>query len=197
VSPDAYVQMALQACLLPCTDLPPIEWAVCVRARSSHPSATAQRNMLQHSATRCKTSATCCNTRPTCCKTLQPIALQVAYFRDNAQTFGLTYESSMMRLFRNGARKSPADAKPGGWPDAKPGGRLLGSAGRTETIRSVSAESCAFVRAFASKDKAHTADEKLALLRAACERHAVRTSLCALDRALSTRIGTRLLTRVP
>ena len=85
--------------------------------------------------------------------------------------------------------QSPADAKPGGW--------LLGSAGRTETIRSVSAESCAFVRAFASKDKAHTADEKLALLRAACERHAVRTSLCALDRALSTRIGTRLLTRVP
>ena len=120
---------------------------------------------------------------------LQPIALQVAYFRDNAQTFGLTYESSMTRLFRNGARKSPADAKPGGW--------LLWSAGRTETIRSVSAESCAFVRAFASKDKAHTADEKLALLRAACERHAVRTSLCALDRALSTRIGTRLLTRVP
>ena len=48
------------------------------------------------------------------------MALQIAYFRDQGSKFGLTYEASMTRLFRHG---------------------------RTETVRSLSDKSAAFVRA--------------------------------------------------
>jgi carnitine O-palmitoyltransferase 1 len=69
------------------------------------------------------------------------MALQLAYFRDQGR-FDLTYESSMTRLFRNG---------------------------RTETIRTVSQESCDFVRALENKTKSKK--ELLTMLRAACDQH--------------------------
>ena len=47
------------------------------------------------------------------------MVIQTAYFRDTGGEFALTYEAAMTRLFRNG---------------------------RTETIRSVSKESCETVR---------------------------------------------------
>ena len=62
-------------------------------------------------------------------------------FQDQGR-FDLTYEPAVMRLFRDG---------------------------RTETVRSCSNHSCAFVRAMLNKEK--TAGERLNLLKKACERH--------------------------
>lgn len=69
------------------------------------------------------------------------MAMQLAYFRDQGR-FDQTYEAASMRLYRKG---------------------------RTETIRSVSKESCAFVRAM--DNPSVSADERLKLLRVACEIH--------------------------
>ncbi|KAK9738042.1 Carnitine O-palmitoyltransferase N-terminus [Popillia japonica] len=69
------------------------------------------------------------------------MALQLAYFRD-AGKFSLTYEASMTRLFREG---------------------------RTETVRPCTIESSAWVRAM--EDKGATVDDKIKLLRIACEQH--------------------------
>ncbi|KAI4894588.1 hypothetical protein NFI96_018815 [Prochilodus magdalenae] len=69
------------------------------------------------------------------------IALQLAHFRDKGK-FCLTYEASMTRLYREG---------------------------RTETVRSCTNESCAFVRAM--EDEKQTREEKLRLLRLAAEKH--------------------------
>ncbi|XP_076363442.1 carnitine O-palmitoyltransferase 1, liver isoform-like isoform X2 [Tachypleus tridentatus] len=69
------------------------------------------------------------------------MALQLAYYRD-ARKFSLTYEASMTRLFREG---------------------------RTETVRSVSMESCAWVKAMENPDCSK--EEKCSLLRKACVRH--------------------------
>jgi carnitine O-palmitoyltransferase 1 len=76
------------------------------------------------------------------------MALQLAYFRDQGH-FDLTYESSMTRLFRQG---------------------------RTETIRSLSAQSCAFVKAF--EGKTASKGELQTLLKQACERHQNYTMEC-------------------
>jgi carnitine O-palmitoyltransferase 1 len=75
------------------------------------------------------------------------LALQLAYFRDQGR-FDLTYESAMTRIYR---------------------------AGRTETIRSLSGESCAFVRAM--EDPAESNAARTKLLRAAAERHKVTSNL--------------------
>ncbi|KAG5898086.1 hypothetical protein JTB14_001790 [Gonioctena quinquepunctata] len=69
------------------------------------------------------------------------MALQLAYFRD-AGKFCLTYEATMTRLYREG---------------------------RTETLRPLSLESAAWVRAM-EDDKTSTED-RVKLLRTACERH--------------------------
>ena len=69
------------------------------------------------------------------------MALQVAYF-SVCNRFDLTYEASMTRLFRRG---------------------------RTETVRSLSCESAAFVKALVGKTKSKK--EVIALLREASERH--------------------------
>ncbi|CAG9856114.1 unnamed protein product [Phyllotreta striolata] len=69
------------------------------------------------------------------------MALQLAYYRD-AGKFCLTYEATMTRLYREG---------------------------RTETLRPVSVESVAFVKAM--EDKNSSPEERIALLRAACNRH--------------------------
>ncbi|CAN9505858.1 unnamed protein product [Ophioblennius macclurei] len=68
------------------------------------------------------------------------ISLQLAYFRDRGG-FCLTYEASMTRLFREG---------------------------RTETVRSCSNESCAFIRALESGE---TEDQCRRLFRKASEKH--------------------------
>ncbi|XP_012687850.2 carnitine O-palmitoyltransferase 1, liver isoform isoform X1 [Clupea harengus] len=68
------------------------------------------------------------------------ITLQLAHFRDKGK-FCLTYEASMTRLFREG---------------------------RTETVRSCTQESCAFVRAMMRDE---TREEKLKLLKEAAEKH--------------------------
>uniref|UniRef100_A0A671YA96 carnitine O-palmitoyltransferase n=1 Tax=Sparus aurata TaxID=8175 RepID=A0A671YA96_SPAAU len=68
------------------------------------------------------------------------MALQLAYYRDR-RTFCLTYESSMTRLFREG---------------------------RTETVRSCSNESCAFVQAL---EGGEAADVCRRLFRSASEKH--------------------------
>uniref|UniRef100_H3AEI2 Carnitine O-palmitoyltransferase 1, muscle isoform n=1 Tax=Latimeria chalumnae TaxID=7897 RepID=H3AEI2_LATCH len=69
------------------------------------------------------------------------IALQLAHFRDKG-AFCLTYESSMTRLFRDG---------------------------RTETVRSCTNETCAFVQAMLDTHK--TDKERLSLFRKASEKH--------------------------
>lgn len=69
------------------------------------------------------------------------LALQLAHFRDKGK-FCLTYEASMTRLFREG---------------------------RTETVRSCTNETCAFVHAM--MDEKATREEKLKLLKAAAEKH--------------------------
>uniref|UniRef100_A0A8C2C417 carnitine O-palmitoyltransferase n=1 Tax=Cyprinus carpio TaxID=7962 RepID=A0A8C2C417_CYPCA len=68
------------------------------------------------------------------------LALQLAHYRDKGK-FCLTYEASMTRLFREG---------------------------RTETVRSCTMESCAFVRAMINNK---TREEKLRLLTQAAEKH--------------------------
>ncbi|XP_029008376.1 carnitine O-palmitoyltransferase 1, liver isoform isoform X2 [Betta splendens] len=68
------------------------------------------------------------------------IALQLAHYRDKGK-FCLTYEASMTRLFREG---------------------------RTETVRSCTTESCAFVR---SMIRDETREERLKLLKQAAEKH--------------------------
>lgn len=72
------------------------------------------------------------------------MALQLAYYRD-AGHFAQTYESSMTRLYREG---------------------------RTETVRPVSLDSCAFVRAMDNPEVA--VKERVKLLRAAAETHVER-----------------------
>ena len=69
------------------------------------------------------------------------MALQLAYFRDVGY-FSLTYEASMTRLYLQG---------------------------RTETVRPVSLESCAFVRAM--DDPSVTQEQRRALLKAATAKH--------------------------
>ncbi|CAJ0568884.1 unnamed protein product, partial [Mesorhabditis spiculigera] len=69
------------------------------------------------------------------------MALQLTYFKDQGR-FDLTYEPAVMRLFRDG---------------------------RTETVRSCSNQSCAFVRAML--DEKTSDAEKLRLLKLACDRH--------------------------
>ncbi|XP_058249253.1 carnitine O-palmitoyltransferase 1, liver isoform isoform X1 [Hemibagrus wyckioides] len=68
------------------------------------------------------------------------LALQLAYYRDRGM-FCLTYEASMTRLFREG---------------------------RTETVRSCTSESCAFVKAFQNGEPV---DVCRRLLRTAAEKH--------------------------
>ncbi|XP_032380212.1 carnitine O-palmitoyltransferase 1, liver isoform isoform X1 [Etheostoma spectabile] len=68
------------------------------------------------------------------------IALQLAQYRDKGK-FCLTYEASMTRLFREG---------------------------RTETVRSCTMETCAFVRAMMRDE---TREERLRLLKVAAEKH--------------------------
>ncbi|KAI0232984.1 Carnitine O-palmitoyltransferase 1, liver [Lamellibrachia satsuma] len=69
------------------------------------------------------------------------LALQLAYYRD-AGRFVLTYEASMTRLFLHG---------------------------RTETVRSLTQESCNFVQSMS--DENATNEERIRLLQVACERH--------------------------
>ncbi|KAI4878105.1 hypothetical protein NFI96_027895, partial [Prochilodus magdalenae] len=68
------------------------------------------------------------------------IALQLAHFKDKGK-FCLTYEASMTRLFREG---------------------------RTETVRSCTMETCAFVRAMVNNEPR---EKKLSLLKQAAEKH--------------------------
>ncbi|KAM9854971.1 carnitine O-palmitoyltransferase 1, liver isoform 1-T1 [Aulostomus maculatus] len=68
------------------------------------------------------------------------IALQLAHYRDKGK-FCLTYEASMTRLFREG---------------------------RTETVRSCTNETCAFVR---SMIRDETREERMKLLKIAAEKH--------------------------
>ncbi|XP_076143199.1 carnitine O-palmitoyltransferase 1, liver isoform-like isoform X2 [Alosa pseudoharengus] len=68
------------------------------------------------------------------------IALQLAHFRDKGR-FCLTYEASMTRLYREG---------------------------RTETVRSCTLETCAFVRAMVNNEPR---EKKLQLLKLAAEKH--------------------------
>ncbi|WAR11189.1 CPT1A-like protein [Mya arenaria] len=76
------------------------------------------------------------------------MALQLTYYK-NAGKHCLTYESSMTRLY------------------------LMG---RTETVRSLTMEASKFVKAFF--DKSVSREEKISLLRAACEKHAVMYKDC-------------------
>ena len=69
------------------------------------------------------------------------MALQLAYFRDIGQ-LNLTYESSMTRLYREG---------------------------RTETVRACSVESANWVKSM--NDSKVTDEERVSLLRKACENH--------------------------
>ncbi|KAF2879155.1 hypothetical protein ILUMI_27007 [Ignelater luminosus] len=71
------------------------------------------------------------------------MALQLAYYRD-AGKFSLTYEASMTRLFREG---------------------------RTETVRPCTVESSAWVKSMDNKNC--SVEERVKLLRIACERHQV------------------------
>lgn len=68
------------------------------------------------------------------------LALQLAHYRDKGK-FCLTYEASMTRLFREG---------------------------RTETVRSCTNETCAFVRAMIRDE---TREERMKLLKVAAEKH--------------------------
>ncbi|XP_017959291.1 carnitine O-palmitoyltransferase 1, liver isoform isoform X1 [Drosophila navojoa] len=86
------------------------------------------------------------------------MALQLAYYRD-AGRFSLTYEASMTRLFREG---------------------------RTETVRPCTIESSAWVKAM--ENPSTTNDERVELLKKACERHqlAYQDAMCGngIDRHL-------------
>lgn len=78
------------------------------------------------------------------------MALQLAYHRD-AGKFCLSYEATMTRLFREG---------------------------RTETVRPCTVESCAWVKSM--EDPKASVEEKVKLLRIACETHqrAVKDAMC-------------------
>jgi carnitine O-palmitoyltransferase 1 len=82
------------------------------------------------------------------------MALQLAYFRDQNE-FTQTYEACAARLFRDG---------------------------RTETIRPVSTESCALARAM--DDATVAKEEKLKMLRAACEKHTKTSSMCGTGKGV-------------
>ncbi|KAI4470726.1 carnitine o-acyltransferase [Holotrichia oblita] len=69
------------------------------------------------------------------------MAIQLTYYRD-AGKFSLTYEACMTRLYREG---------------------------RTETVRPCTVESSSWVKAMENKNT--TSNERIQLLRAACERH--------------------------
>uniref|UniRef100_A0AAY4DM32 carnitine O-palmitoyltransferase n=1 Tax=Denticeps clupeoides TaxID=299321 RepID=A0AAY4DM32_9TELE len=89
------------------------------------------------------------------------IALQLAHFRDKGK-FCLTYEASMTRLFREG---------------------------RTETVRSCTNETCAFVRSMMRDETVSaTEEERLRLLKDAAEKHQNLYRLamtgCGIDRHL-------------
>lgn len=71
------------------------------------------------------------------------MALQLAYYRD-ANRFCLTYEATMTRLFREG---------------------------RTETVRPLTLESAAWVKAM--DDGKSSTEEKVKLLKVACRLHQV------------------------
>lgn len=71
------------------------------------------------------------------------MALQLAYYRD-AKKFCLTYEAIMTRLYREG---------------------------RTETVRPLTIESAAWVKAM--EDGKTSTEEKVKLLRIACQGHQV------------------------
>ncbi|XP_068595339.1 carnitine O-palmitoyltransferase 1, liver isoform [Brachionichthys hirsutus] len=71
------------------------------------------------------------------------IALQLAHFRDRGK-FCLTYEASMTRLFREG---------------------------RTETVRSCTMDTCAFVRSMIRHEPVRLNEECLKLLKQAAEKH--------------------------
>ncbi|XP_013409802.1 carnitine O-palmitoyltransferase 1, liver isoform [Lingula anatina] len=70
------------------------------------------------------------------------LAIQLAYYRDSNGQCALTYESSMTRLYLEG---------------------------RTETVRSLTKETVAFVKAMSQNNV--TNEEKISLLRVACDRH--------------------------
>ncbi|XP_064397263.1 carnitine O-palmitoyltransferase 1, liver isoform-like isoform X2 [Halichondria panicea] len=72
------------------------------------------------------------------------MALQLAYYKDSNSNFCLTYEASMTRLFLEG---------------------------RTETVRPVTMESTAFVRAMCDPNASN--EERECLLRVAVDRHAL------------------------
>eukprot|EP00760_Papus_ankaliazontas_P017187 PhM_4_TR17059/c0_g1_i1/m.90367/K08765/CPT1A; carnitine O-palmitoyltransferase 1, liver isoform len=82
------------------------------------------------------------------------MALQLAYYRDQGK-FDHTYESSMTRLYKEG---------------------------RTDTIRSVSAESCAWVRAM--QDPAVAVEDKVKLLHAAVAAHSKYSSRALVGAAI-------------
>ena len=82
------------------------------------------------------------------------MALQLAYFRDQGR-FDQTYESSMTRLFKHG---------------------------RTETIRTVSSQSCAWVRAM--EDSSVSSEERVKLLRVATEQHSVSSANALVGQGL-------------
>lgn len=88
------------------------------------------------------------------------MVLQLAYYRD-AGKFALTYEASMTRLFLKG---------------------------RTETVRSLSEDSAAFVNAMESKDPSITKKDKINLLKKATDAHQdyYRNAMCGkgVDRHL-------------
>ncbi|XP_048580409.1 carnitine O-palmitoyltransferase 1, liver isoform-like isoform X1 [Nematostella vectensis] len=77
------------------------------------------------------------------------LALQIAYYKDSEGKHPLTYESSMTRLYLHG---------------------------RTETVRSLTSEAKAFVQAFMSKEASR--EEKIRLMRAAAEKHAIMYKDC-------------------
>ncbi|KAK0401224.1 hypothetical protein QR680_015653 [Steinernema hermaphroditum] len=82
------------------------------------------------------------------------MAIQLANYRDQGR-FHLTYESGSQRFFANS---------------------------RTETIRTVSKDSCAFVRAM--EDPESSAAERLTLLRKACCSHTQRNRECMVGRGV-------------
>uniref|UniRef100_A0AC35TWF4 Carn_acyltransf domain-containing protein n=1 Tax=Rhabditophanes sp. KR3021 TaxID=114890 RepID=A0AC35TWF4_9BILA len=82
------------------------------------------------------------------------MAIQLAYFKDQGQ-FTLTYEAASTRFFQNA---------------------------RTETLRTVSEESCAFVRAM--MDETVTKETKINLLRVATEKHTLKNKQCMVGNGL-------------
>ncbi|VDK55014.1 unnamed protein product [Anisakis simplex] len=82
------------------------------------------------------------------------MAIQLANFKDQKK-FSLTYESASARFYANS---------------------------RTETLRTVSKDSCAFVNAM--MDPNCTNDERYRLLQVACEQHVQRNRECMLGRGV-------------